>query len=217
MRQNNKNQAINGLNLLVFLLSIYVIFELILSSIFHFSSETQILLRYIDNLICLVFFFDFCLRFYQAENKLKFIRWGWIDLLASFPNVSFLRLGRLLQIFRIFRVIRAFRSMDQFFKVFFKQKARGTLTTAILFSVLLIIFSSIAILQFETHPNSNIKTAEDALWWVYVTITTVGYGDRYPVTREGRILAVFLITCGVGLFSALTAYIATWFVVDKKD
>ena len=55
--------------------------------------------------------------------------------------------------------------------------------------MLLVIFSSIAILNVETAPESNIKTAEDAIWWAFVTITTVGYGDKFPVTTEGRIIA----------------------------
>ena len=75
---------------------------------------------------------------------------------------------------------------------------------------------AIGILQVEKDPNSNIKTAEDALWWAYVTITTVGYGDKYPVTTEGRLIAVVLMTGGVGLFGTFTAYIASWFVVDNK-
>ncbi|MGE0021904.1 MAG: potassium channel family protein [Draconibacterium sp.] len=83
-------------------------------------------------------------------------------------------------------------------------------------AVLLIIFSSIAILQVENAPNSNIQTAEDAIWWSYVTITTVGYGDKFPVTTEGRIIASVLMTAGVGLFGTFTAYIASLFVTDKK-
>lgn len=73
----------------------------------------------------------------------------------------------------------------------------------------MVIFSAIAILQVERDPNSNIKTAEDALWWSYVT-TTVGYGDRYPVTTEGRLIASVLMTAGVGLFGTFTAYIASF-------
>lgn len=55
-----------------------------------------------------------------------------------------------------------------------------------------------------------------AIWWSYVTITTVGYGDKYPVTTEGRIIAMFLMTAGVGLFGTFTAYIASLFVSDNK-
>ena len=81
----------------------------------------------------------------------------------------------------------------------------------------MVIFSSIAILQVETDPNSNIKTAEDAIWWAYVTITTVGYGDKFPVTTEGRIIAAVLMTVGVGLFGTFTAFLASWFVEQTKS
>jgi voltage-gated potassium channel len=82
----------------------------------------------------------------------------------------------------------------------------------------MMIFSSIAVLNFETAPKSNIKDPEDALWWAFTTVSTVGYGDKYPVTTEGRITAVILITCGVGLFGVYTAFIAKLFVAeDRKD
>ncbi|MFN0175157.1 MAG: potassium channel family protein [Saprospiraceae bacterium] len=82
-------------------------------------------------------------------------------------------------------------------------------------AILMIVFSSIAILQVEDDPNSNIKTGEDALWWSYVTITPVGYGDKYPVTTEGRMIAIALMTVGVRLFGTFTALMASWFVGEK--
>ena len=73
-------------------------------------------------------------------------------------------------------------------------------------------------LQVEKDvPGAKIKNAEDALWWAYVTITTVGYGDLYPVTTEGRLIAAVLMTIGVGLFGTFTAYVASWFVSKKID
>ena len=92
----------------------------------------------------------------------------------------------------------------------------SSLMSVAIIAVLLVIFSSIAILQVEDSSESNIKTAEDALWWTYVTITTVGYGDKYPVTTEGRIIAAILMTAGVGLFGTFTAFVASWFVVGKR-
>jgi voltage-gated potassium channel len=57
-------------------------------------TETSVLLNYIDNTICVFFFLEFCIRFFQAENKLRFMRWGWVDLISSIPAVSYLRAGR---------------------------------------------------------------------------------------------------------------------------
>ena len=72
--------------------------------------------------------------------------------------------------------------------------------------------SGILILKAESaDPNANIKNANDALWWGYVTIATVGYGDRYPVTADGRIIGMAVMTVGVALFSGITGYLADWF------
>jgi len=217
MKENNKSENQLGLlNLLVIALSIYVLGALLVDTIYVLPSETKILLNYIDYAICAFFFLEFCIRFYKAEKKLRFMRWGWIDLISSIPMIDVLRAGRLLRLIRLLRIIRAYRSTKKLVDHIFRNKAQGALTSVTVIAVLLIIFSAIAILQVENDPNSNIKTAEDALWWAYVTITTVGYGDKFPVTTEGRIIGAILMTGGVGLFGTFTAYVASWFVQDNK-
>ena len=213
----NEENKLGLLNLIVIILSIYVLGALIIDTFFVLPQEISNLLNYVDNLICLFFFFEFCYRFYHAENKLKFMKWGWIDLLSSIPMVGYLRAGRVLRLIRLLRVIRAFKSTKHLVSHIFANKAQGAFTSVSIIAILLIIFSAIGMLQVETDPNSNIKTAEDAIWWAYATITTVGYGDRYTVTTEGRIIAAILMTAGVGLFGTFTAYIASWFVVDKNE
>lgn len=81
----------------------------------------------------------------------------------------------------------------------------------------MIVFGSIAILEFEKGEETNINNAEDALWWSFVTITTVGYGDKYPVTTEGRIVAGVLMIVGVGLFGTFTGFVASWFLNDNEN
>jgi voltage-gated potassium channel len=217
MIYNKKNENTLGLlNIIVIILSIYVLGALLIDSIFILPSETSILLNYIDNTICVFFFLEFSLRFYNAESKLRFMRWGWIDLLSSIPMVGIFRAGRVFRLIRLLRIIRAFRSTKALVNHIFANKAKGAFTSISAIAILLVIFSAIGILQVENDPNSNIKTAEDAIWWAYVTITTVGYGDKYPVTTEGRIIAAILMTAGVGLFGTFTAFIASWFVSDKN-
>jgi voltage-gated potassium channel len=204
------------LNLIVFVLSVYVLLALLIDTLWVLPKETSILLTYIDNTICIFFFIEFWVRFYQSDNKLNFMKWGWIDLISSIPAISYLRAGRVLRLIRLLRLIRAFRSTRMFVTHIFRNKAQGAFTSVSILACLLIIFSSIAILQVEKDPDSNIKTAEDAIWWSYVTITTVGYGDKYPVTTEGRLIAAVLMTAGVGLFGTFTAYISSWFVLKKE-
>jgi len=212
---NNENK-LGFLNLTAIILTLYVLGALVADTFWQIPTETSKLLTYFDYLICAFFFSEFLYRFVKADSKLAFMKWGWIDLLSSIPMVDFLRAGRLLRLIRLLRVIRAFRSTRQLLNHIFENKAKGTLTSVSILAVLLILFSAIAIIEVEDDPNSNIKTAEDAIWWTYTTITTVGYGDKYPVTTEGRVLAMVLMTFGVALFGTFTAYVASIFVTDNK-
>ncbi len=213
---DNTENKLGILNIIVIFLSIYVLGVLVVDTIYILPYEISRLLIYIDNCICGFFFLEFCVRLYKAENKLKFMRWGWIDLVSSVPMIGFLRAGRILRLIRLFRVIRAFRTTKHLINHIFANRAQGAFSSVLVIAILLIIFSAIAILQVEQDPNSNIKTAEDAIWWAYVTITTVGYGDKFPVTTEGRIIAAILMTGGVGLFGTFTAFVASWFASGNK-
>lgn len=217
MQDQPQKIKLGFLDLLIIVLSIYVLGALLIDTFLKLPEQVSRILQLTDNAICAVFLVDFGKRFYYAENKLIFMKWGWIDLISSIPSVNVLRAGRAFRLVRLFRIVRAFRSTKVLISHIFENKAKGTFKTVAAISFLLVIFSSIAILQVETHPNSNIKTAEDALWWAWVTITTVGYGDKFPVTTEGRIIASILMTAGVGLFGTFTGFVASWFLEKKSD
>jgi voltage-gated potassium channel len=212
-----EKKIITPLNIMVLVLSVYVLLALLVDTFFILPQEISRILDLIDNGICVFFIIEFSIRFYRSENKLLFMRWGWIDLVSSIPTFDFLRAGRALRIIRLLRVLRAFRSTRHLLNHIFKNRTQGAFTSVSAIAILMVIFSAIAILQFEDDPNSNIKTAEDAIWWAYVTVTTVGYGDKYPVTTEGRIIAAALMTVGVGLFGTFTGFLASWFVAQKGD
>jgi voltage-gated potassium channel len=215
MSTANKNN-VGFLNLAVLVLTIYVLGALIADTFLQLSEQTSKLLQYIDFAICIFFIIEFFYRLFKAEHKLNFLKWGWIDLLASIPMLDFLRFGRILRLIRLIRVLRAFKSVHAFLNTVFLNKTQGTMTTVGVLTILVIIFSSIAILEVENDAESNIQTAEDAIWWTYCTITTVGYGDKFPVTSEGRVLAMLLMTFGVGVFGTFTAFVASKFVENKN-
>lgn len=216
MNEDLANKELNLFNIIILVLSLYVLISLIVSTFFVLSDEVTVLLNYVDNVICIVFLVDFAIRFKKANNKLVFMKWGWIDLISSIPYIDFLRAGRVLRLIRLIRVFKAFKATKLIFEHINKNKKQSALTSVALISFLMVIFSSIAILQFEKDVNSNIKTAEDAIWWSYVTITTVGYGDKFPITTEGRIIGAVLMTMGVGIFGTFTALVSSWFI-EKKD
>ncbi|MDQ3276893.1 MAG: ion transporter [Bacteroidota bacterium] len=212
-----QKQALHPVNIIVFFLSLYVVAALVIDTFFPLPPEVSSLLRKIDNAVCVIFFIDFLYRLFTAKNKWKYLRWGWIDLVSSLP-MHVLSIGRLFRVFQLIRVLRALRSIDLVAHFLFRNKVKGAFTTAAVVAFAMIVICSIGILEFEKDaPRGNIKTPEDALWWSYVTITTVGYGDHYPVTTGGRILAALLMTIGVSLFGTFTAYVASWFVEKNEE
>lgn len=217
MTEEKENKRLNLFDIVILILSIYVIFALVIDSFFHLSAEVSKLLNYIDSIICVVFLGEFLYRFIKAPSKLAFMKWGWIDLISSIPTFEYFRYGRLIRLFRILRVLRTFRSVKFISQHLFVRRKQSAFVSVSLIAIMMVIFGSISILQVEQDPNCNIKTAEDAIWWSFVTITTVGYGDKYPITTEGRVIAAFLMVTGVGLFGTFTGFIASWFMGDKKN
>lgn len=216
--KNNQrtDERLSVLQILMLLLSVYALGAIFAQSAFKLPPNVDALLDQIDFFVCGVFFFDFCHRFHMAPSKRSFLKWGWIDLLSSIPQFEIFRFGRMLRVIRILRTLRAFRSTKVLVHVLFANRAKSTVASVATISIVLSIFASIAILNFETAPDSNIKTPSDALWWAATTITTVGYGDRYPVTIEGRMVAILLMIVGVGLFGTITGFIASLFVDPGK-
>ena len=213
-----QKEVLHPINIIVFFLSVYVIIALLISTFFiPRHSEVHRLLDDIDHGVCVIFFIDFLHRFFAAKSKQEYMRWGWIDLISSIP-MNVLAVGRVFRILQLLRVLRAIRELRLLSHYFLRNKIKSAFTSAAIFAFLMIVFCAIAILQVEQDaPGHNIKNAEDALWWAYVTITTVGYGDRFPVTTEGRMIAAALMTVGVGLFGTFTAYVASWFVEKKEE
>jgi voltage-gated potassium channel len=210
-------EKLGFLNLFIVVLSVYVLAALFVDTFFTLPQDIHDLLQIIDDGICLIFLYDFFSRLYKSENKLSFMKWGWIDLVSSIPSIPFVRFGRLFRLIRLFRILRAFRSFKVLSQHVFRNRVQGTMSAVAIITFLVVIFSSISILMVEKDPGSNIKTAEDAIWWSLVTVTTVGYGDKYPVTTEGRLIGVVLMFVGVGLFGTFTAYVASWFTAGNTQ
>lgn len=214
------HEKIGPFQFLLLALSILVLAILFVEGAFRLRPDTKEILLDVDTAICFVFIYDFFHRLIASERKLHFLKWGWIDLVSSIPAFHFMRLGRSVRIFRVIRLLRGIRSIKTIGAALFAHRAKGALATAVFTCTLIVVFSSVAVLHVEVEPDSNIHGPADALWWSLVTITTVGYGDRYPVTPEGRLIALGLMTAGVGLFAVLAGFIASWFMepgAGKQD
>ena len=205
--------------LFVLALSLYALGALAVQTLAPLPPGTRQILEYADTGVCGLFFLDFLIQLARAPNKWAyFSRWGWIDLLSSVPMVDALRVGRLARVLRILRVLRGVRSTKLIASLIIERRAQGAFLAAALLAILLVVFASIAVLQFEAGlEEANIRSAADALWWSVVTITTVGYGDRFPITSEGRAVAALLMVSGVGLFGTLSGFLAAWFLAPPAQ
>lgn len=183
------------------------------------------ILLWVDFIICAFFLFDFLLSLQRAPRKLDYFfrQGGWLDLLGSIPAVPGLpwtALFRLARLNRLVWIVKHLRSKD---RATVLVDARGApaqtiLLTTILTAILLITIVSLLVLRFErAAPGGRITTGADAFWWAFVTMTTVGYGDYVPVTLPGRLMAIGLMTFGIGIFAVLTSFMATRLVTRQTD
>jgi voltage-gated potassium channel Kch len=127
------------------------------------------------------------------------------------------------KIFRIFRVVRVYRLLRKFgmrgiIRELMLSKGNGAVYTIFFLVICVLEFGSILILAAESYSNeANITTSSDALWWIMATITTVGYGDVFPVTNYGRMVGVLVMVIGIGLFSTIAGFLANAFITPKKS
>ena len=180
------------------------------------NPEISQLLYLMDFVICIIFFIDYIRQIVSARNRWRYVfTWGIFDLLSSIPAVGPLRTFKIIRIIRIIRVIRSFRIISQ---ILIRDKLASAVSMLALLGSLTILLCCIGVLHYESDaPGSTIKTAQDVAWWAVVTTSTVGYGDMYPVTVEGRVMAVVIMCVGIGLFATFAGALAGIFMRKPKD
>ena len=202
----------------ILVLSIVLLVGLAAEVLLEVHPEISRLIFLIDTAVCILLLIDFSIRFKDADSKLAFMKWGWIDLIASIPAIEAFRFGRVLRVVRVIRLLVAIRSLRRLLHILWQSKTSAGLTGILVITFLVISFGSTGVLIAEIdQPGANIATAEDAIWWSVTTTTTVGYGDKYPVTTGGRIIATFLMIAGIGLFGTLSGIAAGIFLGGEKD
>jgi voltage-gated potassium channel len=183
--------------------------------VFPWGSQSWQLVMFVETALTLIFVIDFGYRLKTAPSKWGYFygQKGFLDLLSCAP---------MLRIFRLFRIVRAVRIVRQLggprvFRELRQELASGALYLVIFVGILVLEVCGLLELYFEEDaPGANITTAGDALWWGYVTATTVGYGDQYPVTRGGRVTGLVMLTVGVALFATFSGFLASTFLSPKR-
>jgi voltage-gated potassium channel len=145
---------------------------------------------------------DFLIRVCLAEGRREYVARHWYDAgLIALPMLRPLRLLRVLALARILNRSAAGSLV-------------GRVTTYVAgTAIMAVVLGAVGVLDAEQDASgANITSLGDALWWAATTVTTVGYGDRYPVTTQGRFIAVGLMVVGIALVGAVTASVAAWMV-----
>ena len=205
-----------GYEIFIGILSILSIFNLVL--LFAISDQAlDTVLWVMNGILSAIFLADFTYRLFTAESKTTYFfrRFGWADLLASLP-VQQVKILRVFRLARVFRLLREY-GVKNVARNLLEDRAGSALLTLLLMGILVLEFGSLEMLNIEQDAvGANITTASDSLWYTIVTISTVGYGDRYPVTNAGRIAGSLIIVIGVGIFGTFTGYLANLFLAPKK-
>ena len=218
---------------LVFDLSIQV---LIIASIVIFSLETLpnlndrtvMVLSILESVCITVFAIEYLLRLSVAKRKLKFVfsLWGMIDLLAILPfflfaygitlNLIILRAFRLLRLVRILKLGRYSKSLSRM--VLAMKIAKEDLLLALAATLIMLLVASFGIYQFENPVQpEKFSSVFESLWWALATLTTVGYGDIYPITLGGRIFTGFILMIGLGIVALPAGIIASSLTEARKQ
>lgn len=168
----------------------------------------------IDLLLTAVFVTEFGSRFAATHDRARYLRGHWIDLVALVPVARGLRVARLL---RLLRLVRAFAGVFRVVSGLERMAAHRGLAWLVVAWLGVMVICSVGLYVAENGVNAAVETPLDALWWGIVTLTTVGYGDVVPKTVEGKIAASILMLLGIGLFSAITATIASYLISTGSD
>lgn len=167
-----------------------------------------ILIHRLDFWICMIFIAEFSVRTWKEENKRQYLRMHWLEIPGMIPFTVF-NISKTFRILRLFRLVRVFSLTKRFSRLFQKRFIKNELQYTALIVLVILVFSSYGIFFSERLVNPDINNVGDAVWWSVVTITTVGYGDKVPLTPLGKVIGVILMFTGIGIIGVLSGTIAS--------
>jgi voltage-gated potassium channel len=177
------------------------------------GSGTEDLLWALELIITGIFIAEFTSRLWAAESRRAYLRGHWIDLISCIPPARWMRPFRLV---RLLRLVRAFAGVGRALTAADRlAKHKGLIWLLVAWTGVMFL-SAWGLYVSEVDVNRAVQSPIDALWWGLTTMTTVGYGDVYPMTAEGRVSAAVLMILGIGLYSAITATLTSFLIAGDR-
>jgi voltage-gated potassium channel len=181
------------------------------------KSETRQVLDIVEAACVAIFSVEYLLRLFVADRKLRFIFsfYGLVDVVAILPfylssgiDLRSIRALRLLRLFRAFKLLRYSRAIQRFHRAFIIAKEEVVLFLCT--ALLLLYFAAVGIYYAENSAQPDkFASIFDGLWWAVATLTTVGYGDVYPITPLGRLFTFVVLMLGLGVVAVPTGLVAS--------
>ena len=207
------------IDLIIQLLIILSLITFSIETLPDLDNKTHILLRYIETFTVIVFTFEYAIRLVLAKKKLRFIFsfFGIIDLVSIVPfyittgvDLRSVRAFRLLRLFRALKIIRYSKTIRHFHNAL--MIARDEIILYLFITFLLLYFAAVGIYYFEHEAQPEVfSSIFNSLWWAVATLTTVGYGDVYPITIGGRVFTFFVLLVGLGVVSVPAGLVSSAF------
>ncbi|MFL0354042.1 ion transporter [Xanthomarina sp. GH4-25] len=213
----NDNKASKVFAIFIQVLILISIVTFTIETLPNLKPRTRSILYVIEVFSVIVFTLEYLMRIYVSDKKLKFIFsfFGIIDLLAILPfylsfgvDLRSLRALRFLRLFRILKLVRYNRAMNHFTTAI--KSAKEEILLFLFITLILIYFAAVGIYYFENEAQpEHFSSIFDSLWWAIVTLTTVGYGDVYPITVGGKVFTFFILLIGLGIVAIPTGIISS--------
>ena len=216
-RQQAYVKVERALTLPLLILSLAMIPVLVLPVVIHLSPGWIQTLDDLDYMIWGAFALEYVLMLALAASRWHYIKTHVPDLLlVTLPMLRPLRIFRSTRALRLLRVARLSTVATQGVRLSRQRLASKGPTYALGIAVVLMLAAAALELDAE-RTKGNIRNFGDAIWWAMTTVTTVGYGDHYPVTVQGRVIAGVLMLVGVAVLGIVTASLAAWLVKVNTD
>lgn len=190
----------------------------------NLSAETRYWLFVLEVLTVSIFTIEYALRILVADDRLKFIAsfYGLVDLIAILPfyvalgiDLRTIRVLRIFRVFRILKFLRYTRAIDRFKRAF--HEIREELVLFVIAAMLMVFLASVGIYYFEGEAQPDtFGSIFHCMWWAVVTLTTVGYGDAFPITVGGRVFTGMILIIGIGIIAIPTGLFTSALSIDRK-
>lgn len=223
--EENDTTAGKAFDLFIQFLIVLSLVSFSIETLPNLGKNTKWILNTTEVIIVAIFTLEYLLRLFVADKKLKFVFsfYALIDLIAILPfyvargiDLRSIRVFRLFRLIRAFKIFRYSKAIQRFKNAFLEVKEE-----LILFLVatgFLLFIAAVGIYYFENPAQpEQFKSIFHCLWWAVATLTTVGYGDIYPITAGGKIFTSFIVIIGLGIIAVPTGLLASALTKTIKE